>query len=410
MAVGICFSSILMAQRNEDVKIKYRRSSLHTMFIQTKDFHRKDVVMQAYENAPFPEKYNNHTIGEKSFNPNKFAVSAAELVAADIKKNNKASVSLIINKYFAENGVAKKIVAKWFNRQADGSFNMDLIGERGYYDASDMEAKIAGGLARGTAVLADAGEELINNTFVVISKMNFVSNEVAAKILQLASYAVANEIENEFLKKAAKKKADKTYNKTKEGYSVWTTAYLYKLKWNDSIAAVFYEELWMDKSSIDANKKAAFDNSNLFEMEYVGYEKAVSLVLLATGEHTTEEQIITLATIRNIDRVYAKLQRKYDVFQTKVPLYSVEPLTAKIGMKEGLEGGEKFEVYEQVIDKKTGLTKYVSKGKITVDKALIWDNRYNAGEGDDVGNTDIKATTFKGGGNYYPGMLIKQLK
>ena len=85
-------------------------------------------------------------------------------------------------------------------------------------------------------------------------------------------------------------------------------------------------------------------------------------------------------------------------------------------MKEGLEGGEKFEVLEQTMNSKTGLTEYESKGKITVDKDLIWDNRYNIGTDPMPGDSTaavrppLDRTTFSGGKKYYPGMLIRQLK
>jgi hypothetical protein len=83
-------------------------------------------------------------------------------------------------------------------------------------------------------------------------------------------------------------------------------------------------------------------------------------------------------------------------------------------MKEGLEGGEKFEVLEQVVDPKTGLTKYKSKGTIKVDKDLLWDNRFNAGAepSADADKTKpvLDRTTFNGGKKFYSGMLIRQLK
>jgi hypothetical protein len=91
------------------------------------------------------------------------------------------------------------------------------------------------------------------------------------------------------------------------------------------------------------------------------------------------------------------------------------PITAKIGMKEGIDNGDKFEVLEQTIDPKTGLTKYESKGKITVEKDKIWDNRYNVVDGPQESQVaaDKQAqdrTTFKGGKDYYSGMLIRQIK
>ena len=86
--------------------------------------------------------------------------------------------------------------------------------------------------------------------------------------------------------------------------------------------------------------------------------------------------------IRNIDKGYTKLQKEYDVFKTKTPIINNDPIEAKIGMKEGLEGGEKFDVLEQVWDKHTQTTIYKKVGQVKVDKKNIWDNRYNMGEGD----------------------------
>lgn len=431
MIVCICMSTTLMSQKKGEMKdINYRRSSLHTILMESDNFPRAEVVLKSYYSAPFPDKYNDHTIGTKSFDPGiyaitdeeraaagteqtkagKFAKGAASSATAGIVDSQAADNPLIIEKYLKENKIANQMVAKWFNRQPDGSFNMDIISERGYYDASDLEANIATAAVKGISSLSDAGEELLNNTFVVVSKMNFVSNEIAAAIVREAAKLAAKEIKNPIAKKAAIISADKSYEKTKEGYSVWTTSYLYKLIWNDSIAAVFYNDLWINKSNIDTKKTEAFDNTNLFKLEYVGDEKSVSLVMFSLKEKRTEDQIVELATIRNIDAVYAKLQKKYDVFKTKTPLYTGNPITAKVGMKEGLEGGEKFEVLEQTVDSKTGLTKYVGKGTITVDEKKIWDNRYNAGEDPNDGNLEISETTFKGGKKYYSGLLIRQLK
>ncbi|WP_271405801.1 hypothetical protein [Tenacibaculum soleae] len=385
------------AQKKRDVKdINYRRSSLHTMLIESEDFPRKDVVLKSYNEAPFPEKYNNHTIETKSFK-------------VDLSKNDDET-AVLVTKHLNDNKIANQLVAKWFNRQPNGAFNMELIGKRGSYNASEMQANIAKGSVRGVASLADAGEELINNTFIIVNKLNFVSNEIAAAILRKQGIKKANKIKMSFARKAALKGVEKAYNKAKEGYSVWTTAYLYKLVWNEEIAATFYNNLWVDNSGIDKAKVDAFKNSDLFKMEFVGKQKTTSLVLFSLKEERTEEQIIKLATVRNLDAVYAKLQREYDVFKTKTPLYSGEPITAKIGMKEGLVGGESFEVLEQVLDEKTGLTKYVRKGKIKVIKDKVWDNRFNAGEDANDKKSNLTSTTFKGGKDYYSGMLIRQLK
>jgi hypothetical protein len=199
---------------------------------------------------------------------------------------------------------------------------------------------------------------------------------------------------------------DATYEKTKEGYSVWSKTWLYRLNWNDSIAAIFYNDLWSNPS--------AFDKSDIFSLEFVGVQYNQSLVTFKIGEKRTQEQIIDLALVRNVDNAFAELQKDNDVFKPKVPVLTVNPITAQIGMKEGLTGGESFDVLEMVFNQKTGTTEYKKIGTATADKKIIWDNRYNAGEqAEQVLNKDgnpITATPFKGGKTIQPGMLLKQVK
>jgi len=399
------------------VTVVYRRSSLHTMIMESEGYPYKDTVLKAYNNAPFPEKYNDHTIGAKSFNPLMYRSSAAP---TDSTVDTSAFAKIddykpMIDNYMQREKIAAKLVAKWFNRKDDGSFDMDLIGARGSYDASDLATKIASNSARGLASLADAGEELIGNTFVVVSKLKFVSNEVAATAIRAAAYIAADQIPSNLLSMTAKAAADVVYNKTHEGYSVWTTSYLYKLRWNDSIAAVFYNDLWVDKSKKDSVRASKFYDSDIFGMDFVGSEKSSSLVAFAGDRNPAE--VITVATVRTVDNVYAKLQKKYDIFKTKTPLYTGEPITAKIGLKEGLEAGDKYEVLEQVQDA-DGKTKYVRKGVVKVDGKQIWDNRFVAGaqapQATDSTATaaqpTLDRTFFKGGKDYYAGMLIRQIK
>lgn len=417
-----------MAQNNQEKpEMKYRRSSLHTILIESDDFPNKVEVLKAYNNAPFPDKYNNHNIGDKSFNPNDYIISEEEKAVVDAQQSkagkflkgamadesketkdsdNSAYMPLIIEKYLNDKKIGSQLVSKWFNRKEDGSFDMDLIFERGVFNADFLESKAAASSARGNSLLKDAGFELIKNTFVVVTKLNFVSNEPIAAGIRDALIESVNG-QSPLLQKMAIKGANKVYEKTKEGYSVWTTAYLYQLKWDEVAFGEFMSKYYFDNTNIDSTKKESFDTSDLFQLEFVGKEKATSLVTFSLKEKRTEAQIIDLSVTRNIDKVYAKLQKKYDVFKTKTPLYTGQPITAKIGMKEGLEGGEKFEVLEQLMDPETGIIEYKKKGTITVNKKLIWDNRYNGGE---VIDAEIKATTFKGGKNYYSGMLIRQLK
>ena len=399
-AVTISFYSIFaIAQDNqkEMKETKYRRSSLHTILMESSSFPKSDQVISAYYNAPFPDKYDNHNIGAKSFSPAKYTTDTVESKTPEI-----------IQQYLKDEQIAKKLVAKWYNRQDDGSFDYNLIGERGAFNASFLDVKTAEQSNDGKGLLQIAGFELINNTFVVVSTMKFVENEPIARAIRDGIILSLNN-SNELVRTIGVKAAEKVYEKAKEGYSVWTTSYLYKLKWDSSVEAVFYDQMYFDKSQMSAEKKSKFDSDkDLFQMEFIGSQKATTLVTFSLKEKRTEEQIINLSVTRNIDKVFAKLQKNFDVFKPKVPLYTGEPITAKIGLKEGLEGGDKFEVLEQIQDK-TGKIEYKSIGKIKVDGDKIWDNRFNL---DEQSKTEgaIDRTTFKGGSKYSSGLLIRQIK
>jgi hypothetical protein len=271
--------------------------------------------------------------------------------------------------------------------------------------------------------MEDAGYELIGNTFLVINKANFVENEIAAAIAyEIAKVVVDNmKAENamqQLAKDAAKALAEKTYEKARKGYTVFTRSFLYKLTWNDSISDIFYTDYWVDESmeiEEKKTKKHMFDNTDLFSMEFVGMEKARAAVLNLKAGDLSTQQIIAEATIRTGNKVFAKLQKEYDVFKPKTPLAQVENkgklCTAKIGLKEGLTGKEKFDVLEQYTNKE-GLTEYKSIGTIKIDKKKIWDNQFYASEPPAIeGEIAIQATHFKGcKKKYYPGLLIRQKK
>jgi hypothetical protein len=414
MAVA-CLSITSQTNAQElEQDFKYRRSSLTMVLIESENFPNKDAVMSSWNDYPIPDKYNNHGIDLKSFNINTVQLSEKDLVNAEktpssVVPSDKQEYQLKIDKVINDTNLASKLVAKWFNRSTDGKFDMSLIQERGFYNASEMEASIAQGQTKGLASLGDAGEELIRNTFVTFTKLEFIENEPAAAIIRDAakeSLAESMAGKPQMLIDNANKGVDKVYEKTKEGYSLWSKTWLYRLNWDDSIATIFYNELWSNPSE--------FDKSDLFSLEFVGVQYNQSLVTFKIGEKRTQEQIIDLAMVRNIDNAFAKLQKQNDVFKPKIPVLTVNPITAQIGMKEGLAGGESFDVLEMTFNQKTGLTEYKKVGSAKADKKIIWDNRYNAGEQaeqvlDKDGNP-ITATLFKGGKKIQPGMLLKQVK
>ena len=131
--------------------------------------------------------------------------------------------------------------------------------------------------------------------------------------------------------------------------------------------------------------------------------------------------LIERATLRSTDAVIAKLQKEYDVFKTLAPIYvEGNEITALIGMNEGVEPGDKFEVLELRIDPKTGkMAEPKVVQKISAIKGKIWDNRAGAEaeaaekgvkEGEENAAT-LGKTYFKGNAKkLMPGMFIRQVK
>jgi len=87
----------------------------------------------------------------------------------------------------------------------------------------------------------------------------------------------------------------------------------------------------------------------------------------------------------------------------------VEPLTAYIGMKEGVSSKSRFEVLE-VIEMENGAHKYERVGIIEPIENLIWDNRFMAVEEGAIG-ANLGFTTFKkvSGKDFAKGMLIREI-
>jgi hypothetical protein len=305
------------------------------------------------------------------------------------------------------------LVAKWFDRSPKGGFNMSMIKSRGNYDASVLDIAKARASKRGLTMLGDAGEELIKNTFVLVNEFKYTDKEEVAKkasgwlnaVSQAASLVPGGSTVSNV---SAVTSVGVTI--AGKGYIVKTKAHLYRLDWNEEVAAKFYNDFWATDKTITAEKKKAFDETDIFKLIYVGTDESWADVQSSIFTNKTDLKLVERATMKAMDAVIVKLQKNHDEFKTKTPLYSNDPLTAKIGLKEGLSAKSVFDVLEQQLNE-DGIPQYVSVGQVKVDDAFpIWDNRYGA----DVENPNITTdkTYFKkiSGKDLYPGMLLVQKK
>lgn len=339
----------------------YKRSSIYTMLIADSvqpNYH----IINGFGNVVLPEKFNNHNIGPY-------------IIYTNPEQNNKDKV---IANYLRKENVAKKLIAKWFNRKKNGAFDTKLVANRGMYNASELDKAIAEKSERGIALLKDAGEDLIQNTFVIVF-------DIQMETLNEASGAIFN-------------------NKDKVEYQV--TSYLYRLNWNERTAAIFYSDYWMDNTQGDSSNKKLFEESKIFQMEYIGN---FSFVKKEQQFFTNSQGIMLDKLIKEfIDKSIFNLEVKFTNFRSKFPLFTGTPITAKVGKKEGIKTGDKFEVLEKILNA-DGSFQYKNMGTIEVENDEdIWDNSTEGSWFSE--NPGKEFTVFKGKKRkYQSGMLIRQI-
>lgn len=423
LIAAICWTSVL-AQDAMD----YRRNALGQVMV----YHPEDEfgadIYAAWDSIPFPDKFDQHTIEAVQILVND-SIEGAQKRRSGLNKAmyghtllNKAEVkanAAAIEQWLNDQEVGKAMVAKWFNLQGtdenDMVFNTELIQLRGQYNASDVDVEKALLTARGLTMLSDAGEELIGHTFLLINDITYITAEQRAAATK-ATMSVLGGILDILSGGDSGKQMANTVGEIADsftGFKVITNSYLYRLEWNDSIAAMFYYNYYT--STPNAEKIRAFmaDNS-LFRVRYVAHESEYAEKTELKGRYERSELIKTECT-RSIDKNIAALQLQYEDFKVKTPVYAVEydqkgrvmGYSAKIGLKEGVNEKSTYQVIRREQDPETGKTTYRYIASLKPIKGMIWDNRYNAvleqAEGADRTVTLFKKT---GGGEILPGMLI----
>lgn len=427
---ALALAAFASSYAQNESKFKYRRSSLATIMLDTHDGtleekpEIKSIVVNTYNAKPTPDKYNDHNLDIRSIDVNNLpAVTSEEIKAYEtgnaLTQIAQGSIGMVsdgqyiaqLMKYFKEQKAANKLVAKWFDidgkQKADGTyFSMDLITERGLAGYSAEEINEAKTKKSGQRKLIDnAILELIPQTFVAVTKYSFMSGEELME-LTLGTVIANMQSSNPLIQKGAQLAYEQA-KKRFQGYFVHTKTYLFQLDWNDSK----FEALQGYLVDNDPNKINELLMSDAFALKYVGKTSKFAPATLSISLDDKSGELIERATLRSTDAVIAKLQKEYEVFKTLAPIYiDGDEITALIGMNEGLEGGEKFEVIEMAQDDE-GKTTIKSIDKITVMKGKVWDNRAGADKEEGNEAAALGKTYFKGKAKkLMTGMFIRQLK
>ncbi len=395
--VYVFIANTFSAIANDTDVNRYRRSSICSILVKHDEQKFADEIEKQFSHIPIPERFNDHNLSVRVIN-------------AGNKKIDGTSLDAFVN----NNMIASRLVAKWFDRNIlTGECTLDTVKARGLYDASAFERELSLRSTRGLAMLEDAGEDLIRNTFLLLNEVNYVDKSkrsaiwatiggIAMGALMAAGGANSSDISSTMQNTA-------TIISSYKGFSVKIRTRLYRLVWDPEISNRFYIDCF--SSSADDNKKNAFEKMRSdFRLEYVGevVSKGGRTSFLGIKEEEPE-LMVRKACARAIDENIVDLQHKFEPFRIKTPIISVEPeIRAQIGKKEGINVSSKFEVLE--IREKDGKTEYHRVGTVKPVANKIWDNRFMA---DTEGGVDSSygATTFvkTSGGDFYPGMLLREI-
>ena len=428
LGVGFLLAVIgVQAQTSQEEELNYHRNSLATVLV----YHPEDTfginIYNAFDELPIPDKYDDHTISNvrviynnkisgvvknrSGFNK---ATYGHQLTAAEIREN-----ALKMEKVLNEAQMGKQMVAKWFglngNTVSDAVFNTALVQERGQYNASDVDVAVALQTVRGLATLSDAGEELLGQTFVLVNDITYVTAEQEAQAAKIAMGVIGGLFDAFTGGNSGRQLAQATARIADSftGFKVKTHSYLFQLVWDDEVAATFYQFHYTGVP--DSAKVQAFLNDrSTYRLKYVAHEYEFDKKSVLKGRYTRAELVRTICA-RSMDKNIVALAKQYEDFKVKTPVYSVlknnygKPYAyaAKIGKKEGIKDGSKFQVVQRIFDANTGKTKYKYVATVKAKKGYIWDNRYNAVKEQGVG-ASLPYTTFTkvSGGDIQPGMLL----
>lgn len=439
LTIAVALTTCIVAVAQEtNIQPKYRRSSLYTIMVPSTKLtgDAKDIVTQTFDTLAIPDKYNDHNLAIRSLNLDTIKVTQEEIDAVakagntkkggfgKLLKTAKTAVTgkansvddervAKIQKFFKDNHIANKLIGKWYNEKttpnADGTFfDYTLIADRGLQSASEEEKSMAKLTTVGNSTIMDAAaDELIPNTFVMVTYYGYLSADEIIDYITAAAGAVGGgylAVGTQALKSVLK------------GYFVTTWSYLFQLEWDQTTRENFENKYYLAKDTKE------FDASDAYTLKYVGktMDYAPATMQITTKDDATVK-LISRATVRATDGSIAKLQKQYDVFKTLSAVHvNGDEIYSYIGKKEGLENGDKFEVLELSIDPKTGKTVYDKVTNVKVAKGKIWDNRVGAGEkiedaaeGKEDKDTDptAKYTVFEGDAKkIMEGMFIRQTK
>jgi hypothetical protein len=341
-----------VARRNDPLK-SYARPSLTVIYVNRGEA-LSDRLIRQMETNGISGKFNDNTVEKNVLKQ----PAGQELTVEQLEALLRTQVS-------------KEIVKRWYPYDpATKTHSLDVVAERGIYNATALEAERAAGTARQHAALEASGLELISRSYIIV-------------------YDFYN----------TKRVSDAESN----GYEADCDVYLFHLLWTPETEAAF-DQAWNEYEG----KEGDFIDRMEFPVAHIAsFRKAPMLtkVRATKGKNSkTTDEALFLDLTKDIERraeVY--LTKANEDFKVKTEVFAVSPVLARIGTKEGVTVDQRYFVYE-IRQDEAGEQTAKRKGVVRASSAIAR-NETVAAAGEESPTTRFYQTYGK---KLEPGMLMQQ--
>lgn len=351
LALIIIISSSLISQA------VYDRSSMTILMLDFKENHGT-LLSNSFSKIQPPEKYFNNNINKNLLNPDFKRIPVTQGLEFMYFVPDQDVIRSLKNQKAAQN-----ILSIWFNRQPDGSFNTDVLKERGLYNSDDNDFIIASSSKRGTANLMDMGLKLVNQSYIMV--FDFFD------IMTLEEYYVRKEIPAE--------------KRLSNGFKAKVRCYLYKLEFGEAVASEFFQKYWISDTDPDKNKKKNdFDNADFsFEVVSNHYTEVEASQSNASNSNSTvkqksQQELMDELLKSALENISGQIENKNQELRVKAMVMDTRPIASKIGKKEGLGFDQRYFVFENRM-RKDG-TVYPKRIAVVKSMKVIDNRKITSGE------------------------------
>ncbi len=356
-------------EKGKKIPSTYDRSSITVFYMKFPGENHATEVEAKFDKVTFTDKYYNNNLNSLVFQ--------APFSRADLSvKAEKA-----IEAYLLQQGVSKAIVNKWYNRKDDGSMDLDLIFDRGMFNATDAAYIKAQATKLGDNILKDYGNRLIEKSYILVLDYQNIQSMKEAKIEKM------------------------------KGWKATVHGYLFKVKYDEEVQNALYDcWIYPEDSPEVRNEKIKKYEALQIPITFVTKTTVYVQASLPTEDtqlgkiikQKTEDQLLQELVQKGYDESLYYLEMNNEEFMVKTTIHQVRPIRAKIGMKEGLKCDHRYFAYEYVYNETTNSVEPRFRGVIRATSKIV-DNRQ-------VARGDMPTSQFyqTAGSKLREGYLLRQ--